>query len=148
MRRLPTRKWRARWCTCRTSPEPGSRSRRPRNPRASSLYLLFIIDPLDSLKAYKDSSVAMMRAAQARGHGVHFCEQASLHWAKNRVAAGATRLSLTDNDEDWYRKHESQRSEEHTSELQSRLHLVCRLLLEKKKTTIETAWRNCCITPV
>src|SRR2546429_1681433 len=32
------------------------------------------------------------------------------------------------------------RSEEHTSELQSRLHLVCRLLLEKKKTqTIRTA---------
>src|SRR2546422_8857485 len=28
-----------------------------------------------------------------------------------------------------------ERSEEHTSELQSRLHLVCRLLLEKKKTT-------------
>src|SRR5687768_18197422 len=27
------------------------------------------------------------------------------------------------------------RSEEHTSELQSRLHLVCRLLLEKKKVT-------------
>src|SRR5256884_2356356 len=29
----------------------------------------------------------------------------------------------------------SRRSEEHTSELQSRLHLVCRLLLEKKKRT-------------
>src|SRR2546429_4290055 len=29
--------------------------------------------------------------------------------------------------------NERQRSEEHTSELQSRLHLVCRLLLEKKK---------------
>src|SRR3989442_4879082 len=29
----------------------------------------------------------------------------------------------------------SQRSEEHTSELQSRPHLVCRLLLEKKKAT-------------
>src|SRR2546429_704551 len=29
------------------------------------------------------------------------------------------------------------RSEEHTSELQSRLHLVCRLLLEKKKTRLE-----------
>src|SRR2546429_2815463 len=28
------------------------------------------------------------------------------------------------------------RSEEHTSELQSRLHLVCRLLLEKKKTIV------------
>src|SRR2546422_3099591 len=30
------------------------------------------------------------------------------------------------------------RSEEHTSELQSRLHLVCRLLLEKKKNTKRT----------
>src|SRR2546422_2308742 len=32
-----------------------------------------------------------------------------------------------------YGPHEKSRSEEHTSELQSRLHLVCRLLLEKKK---------------
>src|SRR2546422_7465849 len=31
------------------------------------------------------------------------------------------------------RQHAEDRSEEHTSELQSRLHLVCRLLLEKKK---------------
>src|SRR5256884_4326101 len=31
------------------------------------------------------------------------------------------------------------RSEEHTSELQSRLHLVCRLLLEKKKKTTHTS---------
>src|SRR5256884_1333989 len=30
------------------------------------------------------------------------------------------------------------RSEEHTSELQSRLHLVCRLLLEKKKLSCQT----------
>src|SRR2546422_5904901 len=33
------------------------------------------------------------------------------------------------------------RSEEHTSELQSRLHLVCRLLLEKKKKTKTTICR-------
>src|SRR2546429_6569672 len=32
----------------------------------------------------------------------------------------------------------ARRSEEHTSELQSRLHLVCRLLLEKKKKTQRT----------
>src|SRR2546429_3808722 len=32
-----------------------------------------------------------------------------------------------------YNRDAFQRSEEHTSELQSRLHLVCRLLLEKKK---------------
>src|SRR2546429_4524927 len=34
------------------------------------------------------------------------------------------------------------RSEEHTSELQSRLHLVCRLLLEKKKNTLPVALRS------
>src|SRR2546422_1647719 len=34
------------------------------------------------------------------------------------------------------------RSEEHTSELQSRLHLVCRLLLEKKKKTKNTRVRQ------
>src|SRR2546422_6116874 len=33
----------------------------------------------------------------------------------------------------WNGRHRVTRSEEHTSELQSRLHLVCRLLLEKKK---------------
>src|SRR3989449_6001837 len=32
------------------------------------------------------------------------------------------------------------RSEEHTSELQSRLHLVCRLLLEKKKESCRTSF--------
>src|SRR5436305_7808052 len=34
------------------------------------------------------------------------------------------------------------RSEEHTSELQSRPHLVCRLLLEKKNNLILDAWRT------
>src|SRR3989449_5881760 len=35
-------------------------------------------------------------------------------------------------------RRRAQRSEEHTSELQSRLHLVCRLLLEKKKNKHKT----------
>jgi hypothetical protein len=30
----------------------------------------FILDPLDKLKAYKDSSIAMMRAAARRGHEI------------------------------------------------------------------------------
>jgi len=38
-------------------------------------------------------------------------------------------------DADGYTVITRDRSEEHTSELQSRLHLVCRLLLEKKKQT-------------
>src|SRR3989442_8892365 len=46
---------------------------------------------------------------------------------RRRIRASAGLTYLTDI------VAESQRSEEHTSELQSRPHLVCRLLLEKKK---------------
>jgi glutathione synthase len=73
-----------------------------------ALRLLFIVDPLESLKAYKDSSVAMMRAAQARGHSVWAAQTGHLRWLKGRVAAAATRLSLADDDEDWYRPHETE----------------------------------------
>src|SRR2546422_5430966 len=38
-----------------------------------------------------------------------------------------------------------ERSEEHTSELQSRLHLVCRLLLEKKKNKDSHQLMNQCV---
>src|SRR5260370_22938031 len=38
-----------------------------------------------------------------------------------------------------HRLREDRRSEEHTSELQSHLNLVCRLLLEKKKTTLHVS---------
>src|SRR2546429_2620241 len=39
------------------------------------------------------------------------------------------------------------RSEEHTSELQSRLHLVCRLLLEKKKHSLDPEYQRIDILP-
>src|SRR5437899_6380592 len=42
-------------------------------------------------------------------------------------------------DEDHSSRHRCPRSEEHTSELQSLRHLVCRLLLEKKKKSAENA---------
>src|ERR1041385_9291563 len=42
--------------------------------------------------------------------------------------------------------HYGPRSEEHTSELQSRLHLVCRLLLEKKKNTPYTTHATTLLT--
>src|ERR1041384_8551768 len=41
----------------------------------------------------------------------------------------------------------TQRSEEHTSELQSLAYLVCRLLLEKKKTQIQARTRSPCAGP-
>src|SRR2546422_7717854 len=52
------------------------------------------------------------------------------HWG----ARGQCRAGRSDHGAgDPARLDRSDRSEEHTSELQSRLHLVCRLLLEKKK---------------
>src|SRR2546429_978531 len=47
----------------------------------------------------------------------------------------------------WSVRHSNpgMRSEEHTSELQSRLHLVCRLLLEKKKKKAHMTIDNNCI---
>src|SRR3989449_5463359 len=55
------------------------------------------------------------------------------------AVGAAPRLLRPDREEpaslrrDVRRRERDRRSEEHTSELQSRLHLVCRLLLEKKK---------------
>src|SRR2546422_4620001 len=43
---------------------------------------------------------------------------------------------IAQEDEAALQEPEDERSEEHTSELQSRLHLVCRLLLEKKKKSV------------
>ncbi len=70
--------------------------------------LLFIIDPIESLKAYKDTTVAMMRAAQARAHVVHVCGTDSLRFEAGAVRARAARIALTDDDEDWYRADEAQ----------------------------------------
>src|SRR5687768_17723185 len=53
-----------------------------------------------------------------------------------RMSLPFTRALITaalENQLDNVKYHDHERSEEHTSELQSRLHLVCRLLLEKKK---------------
>ncbi|MGE8547120.1 glutathione synthase [Alcaligenes sp. WGS1538] len=49
------------------------------------MHVLFIIDPLPSLSAYKDSSVAMMRAFLARGHQVSVALQSELYIADSRV---------------------------------------------------------------
>ncbi len=63
----------------------------------------FILDPLESLKAYKDSSIAMMRAAQAAGHAVWAIEQPAIHWsALHGVCAEAVHLELLDGDAPWF----------------------------------------------
>ncbi len=63
--------------------------------------LLFVVDPLASLKPYKDSSVAMMRAAVARDHAVFATEARQLQVKDGRVHASCAALEVR-KDDDWY----------------------------------------------
>ncbi len=60
----------------------------------------FIIDPLVKLKAYKDSSVFMMREAAKRGHEVFAFEMQDL-FLLGTVSASCSRLSLSDDNDNW-----------------------------------------------
>jgi len=62
----------------------------------------FILDPLPSLKAYKDSSVAMMRALVARGHCVYALEPADIFWDGDGTRARVVPLTLLPDSYDWY----------------------------------------------
>ena len=62
----------------------------------------FILDPLDKLKAYKDSSIAMMRAAARRGHEVFAIQREALIWEAGTVSARCHALSISDFDHAWY----------------------------------------------
>ena len=71
--------------------------------------IAFILDPLATLKAYKDSSVAMMREAQRRGHEVHAVMREALTWrggeagaAAGVVSVASVRLHLCDDNAAWF----------------------------------------------
>jgi glutathione synthase len=66
------------------------------------MQILFIADPLTNFKINKDSTFAMMREAQRRGHDVWACEPQHLSWRYgNAVQAQATALQLTGRTEPW-----------------------------------------------
>jgi len=58
------------------------------------MHVLFVIDPLPQLKAYKDSSVAMMRALVARGHTLSVALQGDLFIDGGIVYAASTGIDL------------------------------------------------------
>ena len=63
----------------------------------------FVVDPLDQLKAYKDSSIAMMRAAAGRGHEVHALEAREIVVLEGAVRARVRRLEVGDDNAAWHR---------------------------------------------
>jgi glutathione synthase len=64
--------------------------------------ILFIADPLESFNIHKDSTFAMMREAQRRGHQLMACQPRDLMWQRGgRVTAFVRDISLT-GDADWF----------------------------------------------
>jgi len=71
--------------------------------------LLFITDPINGFNLDKDSSLAMMRQAQQRGHAVWVIGTPDLQWQRGvRVSAVMQRLHLKDTTSDWYQVEETQ----------------------------------------
>jgi glutathione synthase len=73
---------------------------------ALAMEIAFVVDPLDSLKAYKDSSIAMMRAAQARGHTIFAFEQPDIYWQDGATRARVRPLVVTADNHAWFRAGE------------------------------------------
>ncbi|HUL95486.1 MAG TPA: glutathione synthase [Usitatibacter sp.] len=72
--------------------------------------LAFVVDPLDKLKAYKDSSIALMREAARRGHEVHALEAGEMFSREGKIRARTRRLDLREGDHGWYRAHDARES--------------------------------------
>jgi len=65
--------------------------------------LLFVADPLETFKTYKDSTFAMMREAQRRGHTVAACEPQDVMWQRGLpVTAHVRDITLTGQPEPWF----------------------------------------------
>jgi glutathione synthase len=66
--------------------------------------VLFVADPLESFKIYKDSTFAMMRELQRRGHTLVACEPQGMMWQRGGVVTAQVRdITLTGEPEHWFR---------------------------------------------
>ena len=73
--------------------------------------LLFVADPLESFKIYKDTTFTMMREAQKRGHRVFACEPQHIGWELGgKVAAQVNAITLTGGSQEWFKINSSSRS--------------------------------------
>ena len=75
------------------------------------MQMLFVADPLASFKIYKDTTFAMMREAQKRGHQVSACEMSTVCWQQGQpVSAWVQDIQLTGDHTEWYRVSETRRA--------------------------------------
>ncbi|HSV81713.1 MAG TPA: glutathione synthase [Ramlibacter sp.] len=67
--------------------------------------ILFVADPLEVFKIYKDTTFSMMREAQRRGHRIAACEPRHIGWQSGGVVHATVReITLTGGDEDWFQE--------------------------------------------
>ncbi len=66
------------------------------------LKLGIIMDPIESIKTVKDSSFAMLLAAQKRGWPLYYMQQSDIYMVGATAMARAQRIEVTDNTENWY----------------------------------------------
>ena len=65
--------------------------------------ILFVADPLESFKTYKDTTFAMMRELQKRGHAIAATEPRHMGWRSGGlVSATVRRIHLTGDPHDWF----------------------------------------------
>ena len=65
--------------------------------------ILFVADPLEVFKTYKDTTFSMMREAQRRGHRVTACEPRHLTWRSGGLVHAEVReITLTGAEEEWF----------------------------------------------
>ena len=65
--------------------------------------LLFVADPIESFKTYKDTTYTMMREATRRGHAITVCEPRHLRWQSGqRVMAQVRDIALTGDEKNWF----------------------------------------------
>jgi glutathione synthase len=67
------------------------------------LKLLFIADPLESFKTYKDSSLAMMNQAALSGHLIFHADAQSLSAHQEKIVALCEEVEIQINEQPWYR---------------------------------------------
>ncbi|MFC5429491.1 MAG: glutathione synthase [Paraburkholderia sp.] len=66
--------------------------------------ILFIADPLERFRIYKDSTYAMMAEAARRGHTLYACEPRHLAWVNGKVEADVRRFEIVGDHTDLHRE--------------------------------------------
>ena len=76
------------------------------------MHILFITDPLESFKIYKDTTFAMMREAQRRGHTLSACGPQDIMWQQGSpVTAYVRDITLTGRADVWFTAAQSKPNE-------------------------------------